>query len=651
MRNFATNKARGQIAVFAVLLTLVIVGFVSVLAGTLLSNARILRQATENSLGLQLAESGIDKALWCLNHPLAGGCASYSGETANQGAGSFTVAASTGGNTSTITGTGTVNGKTRTIKLTAANTSSADASFYYGVQAGAGGILMNNNSKIQGAGGAPGNVYVNGSVRIAGGSGSGTEITGDAILALGTSAVDAQADPPSPYTMFDVRGSSSTRYVAQSFVPTVDDLVTRIDLKIARTSSAPNNPTLALYYDNGSDKPGTQIPGALITITSGSLPVNTAPGWQNGFTNFTFTPQTQVTAGVKYWIVLQVSGADTAKYFTVVQSTSAAAYTNGTAKTGNNLTSGLDELCTSPSACDMAFRVNIGGVKPTLQVEKVGGEAHAYYMDKATIVKKAYYRQITSENNVYTNNGADECENNENGPNCLDIDVSGGSDPTPEGFPLSDAQVAIWEAAAEDGGVIDCAATPALCTISAGVIGPKKYLGDVTISGNSTVAMNGTVWVQGNLTLGTGAKLKLSDDYGANSSVIIADNQTNDSTKVNSGRIIANSDSAFLRNATTGTYIMGVAMSASLDPAVPAFSIGNNFSKVGVDPLAAAIVYVPKGVAKVSQNAELKEVTAQLLYLENNAVVIYETGLSSIIFSSGPGGAWQPTPQTWQDLH
>lgn len=192
---------------------------------------------------------------------------------------------------------------------------------------------------------------------------------------------------------------------------------------------------------------------------------------------------------------------------------------------------------------------------------------------------------------------------------------------------------------------MDCS-TP--CTISSGSIGPKKYIGDVTI--DDTVTLAGTVWVQGNLTMNNGALLKLSDAYGSDSGVIIADNQTSDLAKVQSGRITTNPDSAFLRNTTEGTYIIGIAMGASQDVSSPAFSIGNNFSKISQNPLASALVYAPRGMVYIGQNGELKEVTAQTLYLENNAVVAYETGLSSIIFSSGPGGAWKPTPHTWQQL-
>ncbi len=391
MANSATHKAkdssahgllrcsqeRGQIAVFTLLLMGVVVIFMMVLTGALLSDAASIGRAADQSLSQQLAESGIDRALWCLNHPLD--CpANYSGETQTQGKGTFTVTAASTGNTGIVESTGTVNGKTVTVRTNIQNTSATNATFYYGVQSGTGGIQLNNNAKIVGANNTPGNVYVDGSVSIASGSGAGTEITGDAILAMSNPTTDAQSDPPSPYSTFDVRGTTSTRYVAQSFTPSATDKLTSIGLKIARTNSAPSNPTLSLYYDSGSGKPGTMIPNAQISVTSSALPVNSGDGWKTGFTDVLFPPNTMLTAGVQYWVVLLVSGADGSKYFTMVRSATDL-YAGGTVMAGSDLSHNLQQVCT-PTSCDLAFRIGMGGIQPTLEIAKVGGVARSYYM-------------------------------------------------------------------------------------------------------------------------------------------------------------------------------------------------------------------------------------------------------------------------------
>ncbi len=65
--------------------------------------------------------------------------------------------------------------------------STTEAEFFYGVQVGEGGVTMSNNSRIEGAGGTPGNFYSNGPVF----GQSGATITGSVTVASGVSA-DAQ---------------------------------------------------------------------------------------------------------------------------------------------------------------------------------------------------------------------------------------------------------------------------------------------------------------------------------------------------------------------------------------------------------------------------------------------------------------------------
>ena len=128
-----------------------------------------------------LAEAGIDKAVYELNHT-----ANYSGETNTAlGNGVFSVSmASIDGSTKRLTATGYVPNSTnptatKVIQATVSINSSV-VSFRYGVQVGDGGVTMSNNSTING------NIFSNGNV-----SGSGT-ITGDATVAVGVDPVANQ---------------------------------------------------------------------------------------------------------------------------------------------------------------------------------------------------------------------------------------------------------------------------------------------------------------------------------------------------------------------------------------------------------------------------------------------------------------------------
>ncbi len=662
MRNCATNKSslrpntrrvrdrnitreqRGQIAVFVVLLTIIVASFVSVLAGTLLTNSRALRRASDNSLGLQLAESGIDKALWCLNHPTVTGCSSYAGETAEQGAGAFSVTASTSGTTGTITGTGTVNGQTRTVKIQVANQASESVSFFYGLQSGTGGITMDNNAKVVG------NVYSNGSVT----GSNNSRVTGDAVLAVGNALVNAAADP-NPYTITNFGTSSSTQYVAQSFVPTVSEKVYEVDLKVGKYNNPSANLTIEIRNDSGGN-PGSVLGST--TLNSGTIPDSALAGWENGWTEVNVLTSNALTSGTPYWVVLKASSTNATKYFKVVRANDDALYASGTAKIGSSFST-LTPLC--GSACDMAFQVKMGGTFPILKVAGsgsipgVGGNAYANTIESTTAAKHACYQTLVGT--VKAGNGTETCsatstgqvpcvtDNTEDGdtPQCH----AGNDDPAPAPFPLTTAQISQMEAQAEAGGVTTCSPT---CAIAAGAsIGPQKYLGDVTLPEHETVTLNGTVWVTGTIRLRNSNILMLSEGYGSSGGIVIAHDPADE---VNKGRVVLEENVKILRNSNTTTNILMLAMNKSDESENPAFKADNNVNKKDgdQDDEERLVIYAHNGVAYLDNNVNPEAITAKRIHLSENTEITYLSGLQSAYFSSGPGGAWKPAPQTWQDL-
>lgn len=148
------------------------------------------RNAVAKAQALALAEAGIDKAVYELNQS-----ASYTGESDTAlGPGTFTISVSSiDGNTKAITATGYVpNDSSPLASQTARATvaiNSDTASFRFGVQVGVGGLVMDNNSQINGS------IFSNGNV-----SGSGI-ITGDANVAAGVttslSGVEVQGNATS----------------------------------------------------------------------------------------------------------------------------------------------------------------------------------------------------------------------------------------------------------------------------------------------------------------------------------------------------------------------------------------------------------------------------------------------------------------------
>ena len=69
-------------------------------------------------------------------------------------------------------------------------------------------------------------------------------------------------------------------------------------------------------------------------------------------------------------------------------------------------------------------------------------------------------------------------------------------------------------------------------------------------------------------------------------------------------------------------------------------SLNEEFAAIDVDNNAeGAIFYTVNGVIRLRNNIKIREATGHKLYLDNNAIVEYETGLENTNFSSGPGGS------------
>lgn len=169
-------KQIGQVIIISLIFMGVILLLTAALLGFVYQNVSATRRALWKEQAVQLADAGIDKAVWQLN--LTAGA--YTGESGTVlGTGEFDVTVTTLTATSKeISAIGYVPNKanpkvTREVKVEV-SINTTTASFFYGVQVGNGGLVMNNNSRIVG------NVYSNGTIDGA----QGVVITGDAYSAL-----------------------------------------------------------------------------------------------------------------------------------------------------------------------------------------------------------------------------------------------------------------------------------------------------------------------------------------------------------------------------------------------------------------------------------------------------------------------------------
>ncbi|OGG48402.1 hypothetical protein A3G63_02500 [Candidatus Kaiserbacteria bacterium RIFCSPLOWO2_12_FULL_52_8] len=583
MRNHEAYK-RGYILLVVLVVSAVVIAITSGFFNYYGSAVYSERHAFASARALALAEAGIDKAVYELNQD-----ADYSGESDTVlGAGSFSVSvASIDGNTKRLTVTGFAPNSanpiaTKVVKATVSINSSV-VSFRYGVQVGQGGVSMSNGSRIEG------NLFSNGSV-----TGSGT-ISGDVTVAVSTDPI-ANQQWTVQNTGFKIGDIAAHADVAQSFKPSVSASLAGISLQLKKTGS-PGDITIKIVNDIGS-KPGSTV------LASGVIPASLITS-AYGFADVTLDASPTVTSGTTYWIIA-IAAVSVNDYFMWGQD-SGGGYSRGVAKYSSNWNA------PSPSwnniTGDLDFRMFVNGIATTLSGITVGGDAWAHTLSSCTVGGDASYQTIS---------------------NC---DVTGtenpGTDPaTPVPLPISEAQIAEWEATAEAGGTL-----PGPYSYEGTrTLGPVKIDGDLTVTNGASLILTGPVWVRGNVTFSNNAVLTVSQSTGNSGAVIIADATGNTNVK---GIVNLSNNVIVSGNGEENSFPMILTTNTGSN----AVELSNN--AVGV------ILYAPYGSAEISNGTHATQVTAKSLELENNAVVSYDNGLQNASFSNGPGASWAVVSGTY----
>jgi hypothetical protein len=205
-------------------------------------------------------------------------------------------------------------------------------------------------------------------------------------------------------------------------------------------------------------------------------------------------------------------------------------------------------------------------------------------------------------------------------------------------MPISDNLINDWEAAAEAGGIIN---SPCPYTIDSNVtIGPVKINCNLEISHTPTVTVKGPIWVVGNITFTNSPIIKLDSSLENMSVPIIADNHLNRDT---GSRVSFNQSVTFQGSGNPNSYILFISQNNSVEEGGTTVAISSNNSAEG-----KALVYAPHGEINLYQSGKIKEVTAYKIHLRNSAQVIYETGLASLLFNSGPSGGY--SINNWEEV-
>lgn len=525
MKNYHKNikitphQKAEELGFASLLATLLVMSVVLVVVGGLSGLTVIEQKVTRNSVrsaqAYYAAESGIEDSVYRLikgkNYLATNSLAVGEAETS--------ISISGAGSVKTIRAEGEQSERFRNLQVSL-NVGQEAVSFYYGVQVGEGGLIMQNNSGVQGS------IYSNGPVQGA----NGASISGDIWVASTPSSADQQSILTNADFPF---GQSAPRVdIAQSFIPAISDRLIKVSLYL-RKSGSPANKSVRILADSGGQPSKSMItPGAYGTLSASQV---SALGY--GWVEITMTDPPWLEAGTKYWILVD-SSADGGNYY-ISGEDSTDSYAAGSGKYSPNWNASAP-VWTDING-DLNFRAMLGGTANGLTQVSVGGNAHAHSISNCTIAGDAYYQAIS-------------------GSAVGGTSYPGSVDPANENMPISAANINDWRAEAASGGTIS--GDYILNAGAIGSLGPKKIEGNLTISNGGDLTVIGTIYVTGNINIYNNAKVRLGSGYTDYSGAVLTD-----------GAISVSNNSVFYTN--PGVFLLFLSTRAG-----DAVNIANNTDTV-----------------------------------------------------------------------
>ena len=603
MKNFTKNKKeQGALLIVGIVVMSVLVVLSTAVWTTSLIQVKSSRQSVARTQLLNIAEAGLDKAVYELNQSTT-----FSGESnVAVGEGTYTTTVSNIDSankqlTSTAYIPNSINPTSQiTVKMRVGIDSSV-ISFRYGVQAGNGGFSLTGGSTINGS------VYSNGNISAT----TGVSITGSAIAANPASLYADQSNE-TPATISSCTSSTcvtfgnatATEDFAQSFTISDDVPMNNLQFYIRKTGT-PGNRTINIVPDNAGSPSST----VLMSGTMSSSSVTTSFGW----VTVTMPTTPVLDPGETYWMVMDGSSNASNNYTIGANSNG---YANGQAKIGRVSASSWSN--TTPAGLDGYFRINLGG-----GTSMIGGntyntgvyvgttasdEAWAHNVMGATMTGPLY-----CQTSSYTNKACNTSR----------------SSPPAQAMPLSDNNIQDWKDDAASGGT-----TVGDYNVgwAGGTNGPKRITGNVTVNGGGILTVTGTLWIEGNLTVNGGGQVRLDPSYGSNSGAIIVD-----------GYVSLSGGSNFAGSGSAGSYPFVITTSAC-----PASAGCGGNPAISLSGGAGTVALVAQnGTASVNGGSSLKALTAKQITMSGGATLTYDAGLISENFNSGPGGSWAPVAGTY----
>lgn len=210
-------------------------------------------------------------------------------------------------------------------------------------------------------------------------------------------------------------------------------------------------------------------------------------------------------------------------------------------------------------------------------------------------------------------------------------------------FPISTTTIEEWKDAIINYGTIISPSDPSCSsgtyTIDSSItIGFMKIECDLDVRSTGpgvTLTVDGPVWVEGDLSFTQGPVVRVHPSLGRRSVQFIVDNPAD---RITSSRIEIRNATDFLGSGDSRSYILLLSEneSARLGGSDIALDVGQKAD-------GAVVAYTNNGRVSIGNNIDLRSVTGYQLDISNGSSVTYETGLTSLLFTSGPGGGYTLT--------
>lgn len=591
---------KGFVALLAAVIFIIAIETLIILSfDVVVSQQKISNELIDSAEAYFAAESGIEDSVYRVKKSMdipANYAISIGSSSVN------VLVDSPNANTKIITATGGRDNSFRKLE-TRMDIQTINPEFFYGAQAGVSGIVMENNSRVEGVGTDAGNVYSNGPID----GDNGAVITGDVFVATGMSEDQSHA----VYNSDQIFGQADPFIdIAQSIVPSTTNTLVKVAVYIKKIGS-PGNRTVRVLTDSAGS-PSKTVVG--IGTLRGNL-VGTSYGW----VDIVFPTPPTLAQGTTYWLTVDAS-KDNNDYW-VWGKDQNQGYGNGQAKYTQDWDAGSPVWTTITG--DLNFKTFMGGQATFLKDVTVVGDVHANSIVNSKVCGDGYYQTIDA--------GSLNFINNPSGSDCPDPLTSGavfpGSvDPPLQNMPVSESNINQWKAEAAVGGIYN-----GNFTVDSDVsLGPKKIDGNLIMTNNNkTLTVDGTIYVTGYLDISNGSSVRCSSAYNLTSCVVVVD-----------GWVHISNNGIFRGSGEPGSYIM-ILSDSPCDGTLAQNCTDHNAAIDLHNNASGAIFYASDGLIYLHNGVEATELTGKKIHLNQGAVIKYEQGLVNASFSSGPGGSWK----------